>query len=36
MGRKLGRLAETLVVKLQNVEMDVLQQTRTSLAGIKQ
>ena len=29
MGRKLGRLAETLVVKLQNVE------TRTSLAGIR-
>lgn len=33
MGRKLGRLAETLVVKLQNVEMDMIPQTRTSLAG---
>jgi len=34
MGRKLGRLAETLVVKLQDVEMDMIPQTRTSLAGI--
>ncbi len=33
MGRKLGRLAETLVVKVQNVEMDMIPQTRTPLAG---
>jgi two-component sensor histidine kinase len=34
MGRKLGRLAEALVVKLENVEMDMIPQTRTALAGI--
>jgi hypothetical protein len=34
MGRKLGRLAQALVVKLQNVEMDMIPQTRTALAGI--
>lgn len=34
MGRKLERLAETLVVKLRDVEMDMIPQTRTSLAGI--
>lgn len=33
MGRKLGRLAEALVVKLENVEMDMIPQTRTALAG---
>jgi PAS domain S-box-containing protein len=35
MGRKLGRLAETLVVKLQNVEMDMIPQTRTALADTR-
>ena len=35
MGRKLGRLAETLVVKLPNAEMDTIPQARTSLAGIR-
>jgi Zn-finger nucleic acid-binding protein len=31
MGRRLGRcMAETLVVKLQNVEVDMIPQTRTS------
>jgi len=30
MGRKLGRLAEALVVKLENVEMDMIPQTRTT------
>lgn len=32
MGRKLGWLAETLVVKLQDVEVDMIPQTRTALA----
>jgi PAS domain S-box-containing protein len=35
MGRKLERLAETLVVKLRNVEMDMIPQTRTSQVGIR-
>jgi PAS domain S-box-containing protein len=35
LGRKLGRLAETLVVKLRNVEMDMIPQTRTSQVGIR-